>query len=60
MIFSECQAGADMFIIQDGAVRITKVVDGQEVILAVLNKGDMFGEMSLLENKPRSASAIAH
>ena len=60
MIFSECQAGADMFIIQEGAVRITKVVDGQEVILAVLNKGDMFGEMALLENKPRSASAIAH
>lgn len=60
MIFAECQAGADMFIIQEGSVRITKVVDGQEVILAVLNKGDMFGEMALLENKPRSASAIAH
>ena len=60
MIFSECQAGADMFIIQEGAVRITKVVDGREVILAVLKKGDMFGEMALLENKPRSASAIAH
>lgn len=60
MIFSECQNGSDMFIIQDGAVRITKVVDGREVILAVLKKGDMFGEMALLENKPRSASAIAH
>ena len=48
-----------MFIIQEGAVRITKVVDGREVILAVLKKGDMFGEMALLENKPRSASAIA-
>lgn len=60
MIFAECQAGADMFIIQEGSVRITKVVDGQEVILAVLKKGDMFGEMALLENKPRSASAIAH
>ena len=60
MVFSECQAGAEMYIIQDGAVRITKVVDGQEVILAVLKKGDMFGEMALLENKPRSANAIAH
>lgn len=60
MIFSECQNGADMFIIQEGLVRITKVVDGNEVTLALLKKGDMFGEMALLENKPRSASAIAH
>ena len=60
MIMTECQKGADMFIIQEGSVRITKVVDGKEVVLAILKKGDMFGEMALLENKPRSASAIAH
>lgn len=60
MIMAECQSGGDMFIIQDGSVRITKVVDGKEIILAILKKGDMFGEMALLENKPRSASAIAH
>ncbi len=59
MIFSEFQTGADMFIIQEGSVKITKVVDGKEVTLALLKKGDMFGEMALLENKPRSASAIA-
>lgn len=60
MIFSESQSGADMFVIQDGQVRISKVINGNEVILAVLKPGDMFGEMALLENKPRSASAIAH
>ncbi len=60
MIFSEAQSGADMFIIQSGEVAISKVVDGNEVTLALLHKGDMFGEMALLENKPRSASAIAH
>lgn len=60
MIFSECQSGPDMFIIQDGQVKISKVVDGNEVTLAMLKKGDMFGEMALLENKPRSASAIAN
>lgn len=59
MIFSECQRGAEMYIIQDGKVKITKVVKGEEVTLAVLKKGDMFGEMALLENKPRSASAVA-
>lgn len=60
MIFSESTPGADMFIIQSGEVTISKVVDGNEVTLAVLHKGDMFGEMALLENKPRSASAVAH
>lgn len=60
MVFSDCQHGSDMFIIQSGSVRITKVIDGSEVILALLNKGDMFGEMALLENQPRSASIIAH
>lgn len=59
MIFSESQSGADMFIIQKGEVAISKVVNGNEVTLAVLKRGDMFGEMALLENKPRSASAIA-
>lgn len=60
MIFSENQTGSDMFIIQSGEVSISKVVDGNEVVLTLLHKGDMFGEMALLENKPRSASAIAH
>ncbi|MBR7064404.1 MAG: cyclic nucleotide-binding domain-containing protein, partial [Treponema sp.] len=60
MVFSESQSGPDMFIIQDGQVKISKVVNGNEVTLAILKKGDMFGEMALLENKPRNASAIAH
>ncbi len=60
MIFSECQTGNDMFIIQKGEVTISKVVNGNEVILALLKKGDMFGEMALIENKPRSANAIVH
>ena len=60
MIFSESQPGKDMFIIQSGEVAISKVVNGNEVTLAVLKKGDMFGEMALLENKSRSASAITH
>jgi CRP-like cAMP-binding protein len=59
MIFCECQIGHDMFIIQEGQVKITKIVNDNEVILAVLKKGEFFGEMALLENKPRSASAIA-
>ncbi len=60
MIMSESQKGAEMFVIQEGQVAITKIVNGNEVTLAVLHKGDMFGEMALLENKPRSACAIAN
>ncbi len=60
MIFAEGQAGSDMYIIQEGSVRITRVIEDDEVTYALLRKGDMFGEMALLDNKPRSASAVTH
>ncbi len=59
MIFSENEPGRELYILQSGRVKITKMVDSQEVMLAVLQTGDIFGEMALLDNKPRSASAIA-
>ena len=59
MIFSEAQKGSNMFIIKSGMIKISKIVDGTEITLAILKDGDMFGEMALLENKPRSANAIA-
>lgn len=58
MIFCECQSGGELYIIQKGRVKISKIVDNSEVLLAVLKEGDVFGEMALLENKPRSATAI--
>ena len=60
MIMAETQSAQEMYVIQEGSVKITKVVNGNEVILSVLHRGDMFGEMALLENKGRSANAIAH
>ncbi|MCR5606712.1 MAG: cyclic nucleotide-binding domain-containing protein [Treponema sp.] len=59
MIMAEHQPGNEMYIIQSGQVRITRVVDEHEMTLTILGKGDLFGEMSLLEDKPRSANAIA-
>jgi len=60
MIFAEVMPGAELYIIQKGSVKITKIVNDTEVLLAVLKPGDIFGEMSLIEDKPRSASAIAY
>lgn len=60
MVFSEGMPGTELYIIQKGSVKITKIVDNTEVLLAVLKVGDIFGEMALLENKPRVASAIAY
>jgi CRP/FNR family transcriptional regulator len=57
MIFCENEPGSELYIIQSGQVKITKIV-GEEILLAVLKSGDIFGEMALLENRPRSASAI--
>jgi CRP-like cAMP-binding protein len=60
MIFSEGEWGDELFIIQSGSVKITKILDDNEVLLAVLTVGDIFGEMALLESKPRAASAVAY
>jgi CRP-like cAMP-binding protein len=59
MIFSENEPGNDLFILQKGKVKITKIIHGVDTILNIMKPGDVFGEMALLDNKPRSASAIA-
>ena len=46
-----------MYILRSGKVAIKKKVPHGEVTLAVLEKGDFFGEMAILERMPRSASA---
>jgi CRP-like cAMP-binding protein len=58
-IFREGELGTEMFILQEGQVEILKSVAGADEQLAVLEKGDFFGEMSLLEDLPRTASARA-
>lgn len=59
-IFCEHEHGNEMYIIQLGKVKITKIIENKEVLLAVLKEGDVFGEMALLDNKPRSATAISY
>jgi len=61
LIFREGDEGDKLYIILDGKVRITKHIPGAgEEALAILEKGDFFGEMALIDNQPRSADAKAH
>jgi CRP/FNR family transcriptional regulator, cyclic AMP receptor protein len=60
-IFREGDSSNSMYIISEGKVRISKNVPGiGEEALAILEPGQYFGEMSLIEDGPRSADAIAH
>lgn len=60
-IFSEGEPGDQFYLILDGAVRISRFVPGMgEEALAVLRTGAYFGEMSLIDDAPRSAAAIVH
>ncbi|MDR2659198.1 MAG: Crp/Fnr family transcriptional regulator [Spirochaetaceae bacterium] len=59
LIFAEGEFGRELYIITKGLVKITKILNGNEIIIAVLKQGDIFGEMAIIENKPRSAAAVA-
>ena len=58
-IFHADDVGSMLYIILQGAVKIfIPTTDGREVVLAIHRPGDLFGEMSLLDNERRSASAV--
>ena len=59
VVVREGEYGREMFIIQEGSVDVLKMVDGQELTLATLERGSFFGEMSLLEGMPRHATVRA-
>jgi CRP/FNR family transcriptional regulator, cyclic AMP receptor protein len=60
-IFSEGEAGDKFYLIVEGAVRISRFVPGMgEEALAVLRPGNYFGEMSLIDDAVRSATAVCH
>jgi CRP-like cAMP-binding protein len=58
-IFNEGESSSEMFVVRNGKVEISKSVGGHSMRLAILDRGSFFGEMSLLEGLPRSATARA-
>ncbi len=60
-VFAEATPGDKFYLIVDGAVRISRIVPGMgEEALAVLKAGNYFGEMSLIDDAPRSATVMCH
>jgi CRP-like cAMP-binding protein len=59
MIFSEYEPGDTFYMIRSGRVRLIKILGDVEKTLDILEPSDMFGEMAILENSHRSATAIA-
>jgi len=58
-VFREGDLGTEMYIVHEGRVEISKQAAGEDKVLAQLEKGDFFGEMAILEDLPRAASARA-
>jgi CRP/FNR family cyclic AMP-dependent transcriptional regulator len=57
VLFKEGAPGKEMYVLQSGKVCITKNVRDVEKVLAVLGPGEFFGEMAIISNKPRTATA---
>ena len=61
LIFSEGERGDRLYIVADGQVRISRRFQGMgEEALTILGRGEVFGEMALIDDQPRSADARAH
>jgi len=58
-VFAEGDPGTTMYIVQSGKVRLYRMSEGQKRVHGVLDKGDFFGEASILEGLPRTLAAEA-
>jgi len=59
IVFSEYEPGDSFYLIQSGRVQISRIMGDIEKTIDILLPGEIFGEMAILEEAPRSASAIA-
>jgi len=58
-IFKEGDEGNMAYVVQEGEVEVVKIIDGHEKVLGTVGKGGIYGEMALIDSKPRMAAARA-
>src|ERR1700744_2880497 len=59
VIFEEGSTGRELYVVLDGQVEIAKVNGGSKTVIITLGKGEVFGEMAVIDGSSRSATAIA-
>lgn len=59
LIFEEGAPGAEAYVVEYGRVAVYKTVQGKRVSLGTILQGGIFGEMALIDDQPRMASALA-
>ena len=59
VIFKEGDNGDWIYVVDEGEVVLSKIVDGRKVVIESLKEGDIFGEMAYIDKTPRSATATA-
>ncbi|MEX2312050.1 MAG: cyclic nucleotide-binding domain-containing protein, partial [Rhodospirillales bacterium] len=59
ILFRDGDPGNAAFLVDSGSIGIHKLVEGEEVELAVLNAGELFGEMAIVDGSKRMAYAVA-
>jgi CRP-like cAMP-binding protein len=59
ILFFEGDEAHDVLVVRSGALKVARTVDGREVVLDVLGPGDLLGELSAVDGRPRSATASA-
>ena len=57
IIFCEYEPGNEFYLLQEGRVKVTKIVSDMEKALDIFQPGDIFGEMAILEDQPDSLIA---
>lgn len=59
VVFAEQDLGDEMYIVRTGRIRVLQEAGGEQTAVDVVTTGGHFGEMAIIDDRPRSASAIA-